>query len=387
MAQKDYYEILGVSKDASEAEIKKAYRELTKKFHPDINHEPGAEEKFKDINEAYEVLSDPSKKAQYDQFGSADPNGAGGFGQGFSGFGGGTQYTTSGDFGDFEDILNSFFGGGGSNSTGRSSGPRKQKGSDLEYRVNLKFEDAIFGKEEDITYERMDRCQTCHGNGAKPGTKPEECSNCHGSGYVVQQVQSLFGVQQTRRVCPVCHGAGHIIKDKCSTCSGRGVTRQSNTISVKIPKGIDNGQQLVKEGAGNAGALNGEYGDLYVDIHIAPSKKYQRKNYDLYSEETINYAQAVLGDKITVDTVYGPGEMTIPAGTQPNTVMKIKGKGVPHLNSNGVGNQFVTVKIQIPRKLNEKQKKALLNYVQVMGEDKPNDDNSFFSRMRERFDL
>ena len=386
MAQKDYYEILGISKDASEADIKKAYRALTKKYHPDINHEPGAEEKFKEINEAYEILSDPTKKAQYDQFGSAGPNaGAGGF-SGFGNFGEGTQFTSSGGFDDFEDILNSFFGGGGASSQ-RSGGSRKQKGSDLEYRLNLKFEDAIFGKDQDITYERMDRCKTCHGNGAKPGTKPTECTNCHGSGYIVQQVQSLFGVQQARQVCPVCHGAGQIIKDKCESCNGRGVTKQKNTISVHIPKGIDNGQQLVKENAGNAGVLNGDYGNLYVDVNIAPSKKYRRKNFDLYSDETINYAQAVLGDKISVDTVYGTGEMTIPAGTQPETVMKIKGKGVPHLHSNSVGNQYVTIKVQIPRKINEKQRKALLDYVAAMGDDKPNDDNSFFSRMRERFDL
>lgn len=389
MAQKDYYEILGVSRDASEDDIKKAYRELTKKYHPDVNHEPGAEEKFKEINEAYEVLSDPNKKAQYDQFGSAGANaGAGGFGQGFSGFNnfnGNTQFTSSGDFDDFEDILNSFFGNGSSSQ--RSSGPRQKKGSDLEYRVHLKFEDAIFGKDVDISYDRMDRCPTCHGNGAKPGTKPQQCTNCHGSGFIVQQVQSLFGVQQTRRVCPTCHGSGQIIKEKCITCSGRGITRQKNTITVQIPKGIDNGQQLVKEGAGNAGPLNGAYGNLYVDVDIASSPKYKRKNYDLYSEETINYAQAVLGDKVKVNTVYGPGEMTIPAGTQPNTVMKIKGKGVPHLNSSGIGNQYVTLKIEVPRKLNENQKKALLNYVEAMGENKPNDDNSFFSRMRERFDL
>lgn len=385
MAQKDYYEILGVSKDASEDDIKKAYRILTKKYHPDINHEPGAEEKFKDINEAFEVLSDPQKKAQYDRFGSADPN-AGGFGQGFSGFGDGTQFTSTSGFEDFEDILNSFFGGGG-NTSQKNSGPRKQRGGDIKYHMNISFEDSIFGKDGEISYDRMDRCKTCHGNGAKPGTNPEKCSNCHGSGYVVQQVQSLFGVQQTRAVCPECHGLGQIIKEKCSTCSGRGVTKQKHIISVQIPKGIDDGQQLVKEGAGNAGALNGDYGDLYVDIRVAPSKKFKRQNYDLFSEETINYAQAVLGDKITVETVYGPGEMTIPAGTQPNTVMKIKGKGVPHLNSNGVGNQFVTIKIKIPRKLNEKQRRALLNYVEVMGDDKPDDDNSFFSRMKERFDL
>ena len=358
MNNTEYYDRLGVSKDASQDEIKRAYRKMSKKYHPDINKEPGAEEKYKEVQEAYETLSDDQKRAAYDQYGPDGANGFGGQG-GFGGFDGGAG------FGGFEDIFSSFFGGG---ATRNPNAPRQ--GDDLQYRVNLSFEEAIFGAEKEVHYNREATCKTCSGSGAKPGTSPVTCGRCHGQGVINVDTQTPLGMMRRQVTCDVCHGTGQEIKDPCPTCRGTGHEKQSHKVSVKIPAGVETGQQIRLAGQGEAGFNGGPYGDLFVIINVNPSDKFTRDGSTIYYTLNISFVQAALGDTVEVPTVHGNVEMTIPAGTQTGKTFRLKGKGAPRLRGGSQGDQHVTVKIVTPTKLNDAQKEALLAFAKASGDEK-----------------
>lgn len=358
MNNTEYYDRLGVSKDASQDEIKRAYRKMSKKYHPDINKEPGAEEKYKEVQEAYETLSDDQKRAAYDQYGPDGANGFGGQG-GFGGFDGGAG------FGGFEDIFSSFFGGG---ATRNPNAPRQ--GDDLQYRVNLSFEEAIFGAEKEVHYNREATCKTCSGSGAKPGTSPVTCGRCHGQGVINVDTQTPLGMMRRQVTCDVCHGTGQEIKEPCQTCHGTGHEKQSHKVSVKIPAGVETGQQIRLAGQGEAGFNGGPYGDLFVIINVNPSDKFTRDGSTIYYTLNISFVQAALGDTVEVPTVHGNVEMTIPAGTQTGKTLRLKGKGAPRLRGGSQGDQHVTVKIVTPTKLNDAQKEALLAFAKASGDEK-----------------
>ena len=358
MNNTEYYDRLGLSKDASQDEIKRAYRKLSKKYHPDINKEPGAEEKYKEILEAYETLSDAQKRAAYDQYGPDGANGFGGQGS-FGGFDGGAG------FGGFEDIFSSFFGGG---ATRNPNAPRQ--GDDLQYRVNLSFEEAVFGAEKEIHYNREVTCKTCSGSGAKPGTSPVTCGRCHGHEVINVDTQTPLGMMRRQVTCDVCHGTGQEIKDPCQTCHGTGREKQSHTVSVKIPAGVETGQQIRLAGQGEAGFNGGPYGDLFVVINVNPSDKFTRDGSTIYYTLNISFVQAALGDTVEVPTVHGNVEMVIPAGTQTGKTFRLKGKGAPRLRGGSQGDQLVTVKIVTPTKLNDAQKEALLAFAKASGDEK-----------------
>ena len=358
MNNTEYYDRLGVSKDASQDEIKRAYRKMSKKYHPDINKEPGAEEKYKEVQEAYETLSDDQKRAAYDQYGPDGANGFGGQG-GFGGFEGGAG------FGGFEDIFSSFFGGG---ATRNPNAPRQ--GDDLQYRVNLSFEEAIFGAEKEVHYNREATCKTCSGSGAKPGTNPVTCGRCHGQGVINVDTQTPLGMMRRQVTCDVCHGTGQEIKEPCQTCHGTGHEKQSHKVSVKIPAGVETGQQIRLAGQGEAGFNGGPYGDLFVIINVNPSDKFTRDGSTIYYTLNISFVQAALGDTVEVPTVHGNVEMTIPAGTQTGKTFRLKGKGAPRLRGGSQGDQHVTVKIVTPTKLNDAQKQALLAFAKASGDEK-----------------
>lgn len=377
MADRDYYDVLGVGKDASEADIKKAYRKLSKKYHPDINKAPDAEAKFKEVNEAYETLSDSQKRASYDQFGKAGMDGAGGnpFGGGYS------QGGDYGGFGDFGDIFSQFFGGGS-----RAANPNApRQGEDLQYRMDLKFEEAIFGKETKITYSRNATCHTCDGSGAKPGTSPVTCPKCQGTGFVEVEQQSPLGRIRSRQACDRCGGKGKIIENPCETCHGTGKERQSHEIKVTVPAGVEDGQQMRLEGQGEAGENGGPYGDLYIVFRVKPSDKYQRDGTEIYITIPITFPQATLGDEIKVDTVHGPVSLKIPAGTQSGTKFRLRGKGAPHLRSKQMGDETVTINVTTPKHLNDKQKEALMEFVRAGGEKIDPQNSNLFTRLKEKF--
>lgn len=359
MNNTEYYDRLGVSKDASQDEIKRAYRKMSKKYHPDINKEPGAEEKYKEVQEAYETLSDDQKRAAYDQYGPDGANAGFGGQGGFGGFDGGAG------FGGFEDIFSSFFGGGAARNP---NAPRQ--GDDLQYRVNLSFEEAVFGAEKEVHYNREATCKTCSGSGAKPGTSPVTCSRCHGQGVINVDTQTPLGVMRRQVTCDVCHGTGQEIKDPCQTCHGTGHEKQSHKVSVKIPAGVETGQQIRLAGQGEAGFNGGPYGDLFVIINVNPSDKFTRDGSTIYYTLNISFVQAALGDTVEVPTVHGNVEMTIPAGTQTGKTFRLKGKGAPRLRGGSQGDQHVTVKIVTPTKLNDAQKEALLAFAKASGDEK-----------------
>lgn len=371
MSKRDYYEVLGVSKTASKDEIRRAYRKLSKKYHPDINKAEDATEKFKEATEAYETLSDDQKRAHYDQFGHTDPNQ--GFGAGSGDFGG---------FGGFEDIFNTFFGGGGR----RRDPNAPRQGADLQYTMTLSFEDAVFGKETDITIPREETCETCNGSGAKPGTKPETCSHCHGSGQLSQEQSTPFGRIVNRRVCHYCNGTGKEIKEKCSTCTGTGRVKKRRKIHVKIPAGIDDGQQLRVAGQGEPGINGGPPGDLYVVFHVKEHDFYERHGDDIYCEMPITFVQATLGDEIEVPTLHGRVKLKIPAGTQTGTKFRLRGKGVPNVRGYGTGDQHVLVKIITPTKVTEKQKQLLREFAEISGQTPLGEhEEGFFSKVKRAF--
>ncbi|MDR0847103.1 MAG: molecular chaperone DnaJ [Lactobacillales bacterium] len=362
-SKQDFYDLLGVSRGASDAEIKKAYRKLSKQYHPDINKDAGAEDKFKEISEAYEVLSDEQKRAAYDQYGHAafeQGGGPGGFGGGgFGGFGGGGF-----EGGGFEDILSSIFGGGGRRQRRDPNAPTQ--GEDLQYTIDVTFEEAIFGTETEITYMREETCDTCHGNGAKAGTKPETCSECHGSGAVTRVQQTFMGAVQSQTTCPKCHGTGKEIKEKCPTCHGAGHKRGKHKVKVNVPAGVDTGQQMRLGGQGEAGRNGGPYGDLYVVFNVKSSNKgFKRDGFNIHKEVEIDFAQAALGAEIEVETVRGAVIQKIPEGTQSGTKFRLKGKGVPMLRGNGTGDQILTVKVVTPKKLNKAQREALKAFAEA----------------------
>lgn len=360
MANKDYYAALGLEKGASDADIKKAFRKLAIKYHPDKNQgNKEAENKFKEINEAYQVLSDPDKKAKYDMYGTVDFDGSG-FGSG--GFGG---FDFS-DMGGFGDIFESFFGGGGSGGRRRRNGP--QRGSDLEYTINLTFEEAVFGVEKEISIDRSEKCETCKGSGAKAGTSKKTCPTCNGQGQVRVQRQTPLGSFVSTSTCNTCGGSGTVIEEPCTDCHGRGHVRKTRKIKVNIPAGVDTGNVMPLRGQGNHGTNDGPPGDLYVRINVAPSKKFVRKGNDIYIDAHISMGKAALGTEITVATVDGDVKYTIPAGTQSGTLFRLKGKGIPRVNSSGRGDQYVKVIVDIPKNLNEKQKDALKAFMEACGE-------------------
>jgi molecular chaperone DnaJ len=360
--KRDYYEVLGVDKNADDAALKSAYRKLAKKYHPDVN--PGdkeAEAKFKEATEAYGVLSDPEKRRQYDQFGHAafenGGGGAGGFGFDFSGS----------DFSDiFSDLFGGMFGGGGRSSS-RSNGP--MRGASLRARVNITFEEAVFGCEKELEISLKDECTTCHGTGAKPGTSPVTCTRCKGEGRIVYSQQSLFGMTRTLRACSDCGGSGKIIKEKCPDCRGTGYITTRKTIQVNIPAGIDNGQAVRVTGKGEPGVNGGERGDLLVDVVVSTSNHFERDGYDVYTEEKISFATAALGGTILVKTVDGQVEYKIKPGTQSGTRERLRGKGIPNVrNPKDRGDHYVILTIVTPTLMNSKQKKALADYAEAMGD-------------------
>ena len=355
MNNQEYYDRLGVSKDASQEEIKKAYRKMSKKYHPDINKEPGAEEKYKEVQEAYDTLGDEQKRAAYDQYG---PAGANGFNGGAGGFGG---FDGAGGFGGFEDIFSSFFGGGAAQRN--PNAPRQ--GDDLQYRVQLKFEEAIFGTEKEVTYNREATCHTCGGSGAKPGTSPVTCHKCHGQGVITVDTQTPLGTMRRQVTCDVCHGTGQEIKDPCPTCHGTGHEKEKHTVSVKIPAGVETGQQIRLAGQGEAGFNGGPYGDLFVMITIQPSDKFDRDGSTINYTLNLNIVQAALGDVVDVPTVHGDVELSIPAGTQTGKTFRLRGKGAPKLRGGGQGDEHVTVKVVTPTKLNSAQKEALRAFAEA----------------------
>lgn len=361
MANKDYYASLGLEKGASDEEIKKAFRKLAIKYHPDKNQgNAEAEQKFKEINEAYQVLSDPEKKARYDQFGTADFDGSG-FGAGAGGFGG---FDFS-DIGGFGDIFDSFFGGGGGSSA-RNNGPRR--GADIEYTIRLTFEEAIKGVEKEISITRSENCESCHGTGAKAGTTPKTCPTCHGTGQIRVQRQTPLGSFVSTTTCDQCHGTGKIIEEPCETCKGKGKVRKHRKIKVNIPAGVDTGNVIPLRGQGEDGTNGGPAGDLYINIIVSASSKFKRKGIDIYVDTHVSMAKAALGTEITVETVDGNVKYTVPAGTQSGTLFRLKGKGVPRVNGGGRGDQYVKVIVDIPKKLNEKQKEALMMFMEASGE-------------------
>ncbi len=375
--KKDLYEILGVAKDASQDEIKKAYRRLSKKYHPDLNDAPDAEEKFKEVASAYETLSDETKRSSYDQYGhaSTDPNfNAGGFGGG-GGFGG------SG----FEDIFSDLFGFGGQRARRDPNAPRK--GEDLQYVMDLTFEEAIFGKSTTIRYNRKEVCSTCGGSGAKPGTSPETCSRCGGAGQINVEQNTPFGRMMTQTTCPTCQGSGQIIKEKCGTCHGDGFETKRHSVKIEVPAGVEDGNQIRLQGQGDAGENGGPYGDIYIIFRVKPSKIYQRRGPQVYYELPINIVQATLGDEIEVPTPHGKVKLKVPAGTQPGATFRLRGKGAPSLRSDAMGDLNVTIKVEVPKNISEEQAKHLRIFAEESGykETKEQKNDSFFSKVKGAF--
>ncbi len=357
--KRDYYEVLGVNKSASPDEIKKAYRKLAKENHPDLH--PGdkaCEERFKEANEAYEVLSDEEKRKKYDQFGHAafDPNagfGGGGFGGGFGGFG------------DLGDIFGDIFGFGG----GASRNPNApRKGESVRANVTISFEEAAFGCEKEVTVARVEQCPDCKGNGCAPGTTPEVCPDCKGTGSVRTTQRTPFGIAQSTAPCSKCRGTGKIIHQPCKTCRGMGNIRRQHKVKVNVPAGIDDGQTISRPGYGNAGANGGQAGDLLVTVMVRPHPRFERDGSSVLIEQEISFSQAALGAEVEVPTLDGNVKLVIPEGTQPGTIMRLRGKGIPYLRGSGRGDQFVTISVAVPKNLSAHQKELLRQFASAMGE-------------------
>lgn len=364
MAEKrDFYEVLGVKKGASEDELKKAYRKLAKENHPDLH--PGDKEceaRFKEINEAYEVLSDPDKRAKYDQFGHAafDPSQGFGGGGGFGGFEG---------FGGFGDIFSDIFGGGFGFGGGGGRNPNApRKGDNLRATVNIKFEEAAFGVKKDVFVSKIEQCPDCKGTGCAEGTTAEVCPDCKGTGTVMSTKRTPFGMVQSSEQCPKCKGRGKIIHSPCKTCRGMGSVRRQHKVSVSIPAGIDDGQTISLKGQGNAGLNGGPAGDLLITVLVQPHARFERDGASILLDQEISFAQAALGAEVEVPTLDGKVKLNIPEGTQSGTTFRLKGKGVPFLRNGGRGDQFVTVNVSVPRGMTSTQKDALRQYAETMGE-------------------
>lgn len=360
----DYYEILGISRDANQDDIKRAYRRLARKYHPDVNREPGAEERFKEVNRAHEVLSDPEVRARYDRFGEA----------GVSGAGAGGGYSDFGDMGGFADIFETIFSGFGGSGVGtggtsarRRSGPTR--GDDLRLDLKLNFREAIFGEEKEIRIPHLENCQVCNGSGAKPGTGSNTCGTCNGAGQVRRATRTPFGSFAQVSVCPTCNGEGQVIEEKCESCGGQGRKQETKKLKITIPPGVDNGTRLRVAREGDAGQRGGVPGDLYVYLFVEEDSVFKRDGINILSELKVSYLQAILGCKITVDTVDGDAELTIPPGTQPNTVLTLENKGVPKLgNAVSRGDHLITIKVNIPTKVTAEERELLEKLVKLRGE-------------------
>ena len=351
MAKRDYYDVLGVSKGASEQEIKRAYRKMAKEYHPDVSTAADAEAKFKEVGEAYEALSDPQKKAAYDQFGHAGMDGMGGGAGGFGGFGGGG----------FEDLFEGMFGGGGFGGFGgggRNSNAAR-RGADLEKTLIISFEEAAFGAKKEITVNREEECTKCAGSGARSKDDIKTCTKCSGSGRVVGVQNTILGRIQTQTVCPTCNGDGKEVAHKCDRCHGRGTQNKTKTIEVSIPAGVNHGQQIRLSGQGEAGKNGGPAGDLYVAFRVQPHDFFVRDDFDLHCEVPITFTQATLGAEIEVPTLEGKISLKIPAGTQPGTEFRLRNKGVKHIGRETYGDQYVKVKVAVPKKVTAEQKSLL----------------------------
>ena len=376
--KRDYYEVLGVDKNADASTIKKAYYKLAKQYHPDVN--PGdkeAEKKFKEINEAYAVLSDEEKKAKYDQYGhAAFENGGmgGGYGAGFEGF-------------DFGDIFSSFFGGDGGFSFGGGGSRRNapMRGEDVSVRVTISFEEAVHGCKKDISYGRVQRCGECGGSGAKKGTSPETCKKCGGSGQIRVQQRTAFGMMQSTRACDECRGTGKIVKEPCANCRGTGYVKIAKKIAVSIPAGIDDGQSLSIAGQGNEGRNGGPAGNLLVLISVRPHAVFEREGNDVYCEVPITYWEAALGGEIDIPTLEGKEKYTVPEGTQTGTTFTLRGRGIPRVNSSARGNLYITVKVEVPRGLNAKQKEQLAALAESFGDKVASKRETFFKKFSDLF--
>jgi molecular chaperone DnaJ len=369
LAKQDYYDVLGVPRGASDDDIKKAYRKLARELHPDVNQEPGAEEKFKTINEAYSVLGDPERRAQYDQFGHAafDNAGAGGFG-GFGGFG---------DFGDLGDLFGDIFGFGGRQTN------RPQRGADLRYEMTIEFEEAAFGVEREFSIPRTEICDHCHGNKAEPGTPITTCPECNGSGQIRYVQQTPLGQFASTRTCPRCSGEGKTFEKACTVCQGVGTQRKTSTVNVKIPAGVDDGQMLRLAGRGEAGYRGGPPGDLLISIRVRPHEVFRREGRNVLCEVPISFVQATLGDEIDVPTLDGVVKMRIPEGTQSGKVLRLRNKGIQDVRGHGRGDQLVQVKVITPQKLTAKQKELLREFAKAGGGDLPEEAKGFFGRMKD----
>lgn len=374
--KRDFYEVLGVDRSASADEIKKAYRKLAKKYHPDLNPDDkeGAEAKFKEATEAYEILSDADKKQKYDQFGHAafDQTAGGGYGYG-------------GGFNDFDmgDIFSSFFGGGFGGGFGGSNPNAPRRGRDIAHSIELSFEEACFGAEREITINHLEKCDECHGSGAKKGTSPTTCPTCRGTGQVRTVQRTILGNMQTSRPCETCGGKGTIIKEPCQACAGKGSTRRSKKVKVKIPAGIDNGQQVYVRGEGDAGSNGGPSGDLILNIRVRSHKLFVRQGFDIYCDYPISFVQATLGAEILVPTIDGKVSYTIPEGTQNGTVFRLKGKGATRLRSTQRGDQYVTINVEIPKGLSESQKDLLRQFDEKVDPAKYKQRKTFFDKMKD----
>lgn len=380
--KRDYYEVLGVDKSVSDDELKKAYRKMAKKYHPDLN--PGnkeAEQKFKEVNEAYEVLSDKEKRARYDQFGHAgvDPN----FGAGAGGGAYGGGFT--GDFGDLGDIFSSFFGGGFGGGGRRANPNAPRRGNDTAAAVNLSFEEAAKGCRKTVKVTKIENCKECGGTGAEKGSTPQTCPVCHGTGQVSATQRTPFGVMQTQKVCDNCHGSGKIIDKPCHTCAGKGRIRHTVEQTVDIPAGIDDGQIINVRGGGDAGANGGPSGDLRINVNVRPHPIFEREGYDVYCQIPITFTQAALGDEVIVPTLDGKVKLNIHEGTQPGDEFKLRGKGIQRLNYSGKGDQYVKVVVEVPKELTKAQKDKLKEFEALTGEKNYKTRKSFTDKIKRFF--
>jgi molecular chaperone DnaJ len=371
MAQRDYYEVLGVSRDASPDDLKSAFRRLARQLHPDVNKAPDAEEKFKEINEAYAVLSDTDKRAAYDRFGHAGVRGANG------------MPNVNVDFTDFADILGDLFGFGGVGRNTRRSRNAPRRGGDLQYGLNLTFEEAVFGVEKEIDIVRDEACAICSGTGAEPGTSPERCTACNGAGEVRQARQTILGSMVQVTTCPTCGGQGETISSPCKNCQGRGLERRTRRKVINIPPGVDSGTQIRLAGEGQPGLFGGPNGNLYVALEVKQHKFFRRREFDILVDLTINIAQAVLGTEIVVPTVDGNEKLNIPPGTQSGKVLTLRAKGVPRLRGNGRGDQHVIVNVEIPSRLNGEQRKLFEQLAISLGSEVKTQERGFWDHLKD----
>ncbi len=371
MAQRDYYEVLGVQRGASADELKSAFRSLARQYHPDVNKAEDAEERFKEINEAYAVLSDPEKRAAYDRYGHAGLNGMGGM----------PDFSTM----DFSDIFEELFGFGMGGMGSRRARNSPRRGADLNYTLSLTFEESVFGVEKEVEITRDEACSHCRGSGAEPGTSPQRCNTCGGRGEVRQVRQTILGSMVQVTTCPTCNGSGEVIATPCKTCRGRGLERKTVKRTVNVPAGIDNGQQIRLAGEGQPGAFGGPNGNLYLEVQVKPHKFFHRKQDDIWLNLNINVAQAALGADVEIPTIDGEVKLTIPPGTQPGKVFTVKGKGVPHLRSNGRGDQQVLVNVEVPSRLSPEQRKLFEQLAETLGSEVKPEEKSFFDRLKEIF--